>query len=231
MGKFNAGSNKIYQQLTSVLPGGVWSMPAFFNNKLYYGPVNGPIMAFQFANAVLSTTPVSQTPNAFGYPGATPSISANGNANGIVWAAENTNPAVLHAYDATDLHELYNSNQAAGGRDHFGTGNKFITPTIADGKVFVATTTGAGVFGVLGGTVPPPTFSPPPGTYTSAVRVTISDANANAKIYYTTDGTTPTPSSTLFRRPIRIATTTTIKAIAVVGGISSPVASGTYTLQ
>ena len=56
--------------------------------------------------------------------------------------------AVLHAYEATDLtHELYNSTQAAGGRDNFGAGNKFITPTIADGMVFVGTTNGVAVFG------------------------------------------------------------------------------------
>ena len=57
--------------------------------------------------------------------------------------------AVLHAYDASNLHELYNSNQAAGGRDQFGAGNKFITPTIANGKVFVGTTNSVGVFGLL----------------------------------------------------------------------------------
>ena len=52
-----------------------------------------------------------------------------GSTGGIVWAAENSNPAVLHGYDATNLaHELYNSNQAANGRDHLGAGNKFITP-------------------------------------------------------------------------------------------------------
>ena len=55
---------------------------------------------------------------------------------------------MLHAYDATNLtHELYNSSQAAGGRDHFGAGNKFITPIIADGKVFVATPDSVAVFG------------------------------------------------------------------------------------
>jgi hypothetical protein len=67
-----------------------------------------------------------------------------------VWAHENTNPAVLHAYDASSLaHELYNSSQAAGGRDQLGAGNKFITPTIADGKVFVGMTNGVAVFGLL----------------------------------------------------------------------------------
>jgi hypothetical protein len=149
MGKFNPNSNNIYQELPGVLPGGMWAMPAFYNGKLYFGPVGQPILAFQFKNAKLLTSVVAQTANSFVYPGATPSISANNGRNAIVWAAENTNPAVLHAYDAQTLHELYNTNQAANGRDHFGNGNKFITPTIANGKVYVGTTTGVGVFGVL----------------------------------------------------------------------------------
>jgi len=149
MGKYSPGSNSIYQQLTGALPGGTWSMPAFFNNRLYYGPVNQPILAFQFKNAELLTKPVAKTTHSFGYPGATPSISANGSQNGIVWVAENTNPAVLHAYNATTLVELYNTNQAANGRDQFGAGNKFITPLIINGKVYVGTTTGIGAFGLL----------------------------------------------------------------------------------
>ena len=93
---------------------------------------------------------VSQTATQFGYPGTSPVISANGTANGIVWAYENATPAVLHAYDATNLaHELYNSNQAANARDQFGAGNKFIAPMVADGKVFVATTNSVAIFGLL----------------------------------------------------------------------------------
>ena len=69
--------------------------------------------------------------------------------NGIVWAAENVNPAVLHAYNAKTLVEIYNTNQAANGRDQFGNGNKYITPTIANGKVYVGTTNGVGVLGLL----------------------------------------------------------------------------------
>lgn len=149
MGKFNSGSNNIYQELAGALPGGIWSMPAYFNGMIYYGPVSSPILAFQFKNAKLLSTPVAQTANTFGYPGTTPSISSNGLTNGIVWAAENTSPAVLHAYNAATLQEIYNSNQAANGRDQFGNGNKFITPTIANGKVYVGTTNGVGVFGVL----------------------------------------------------------------------------------
>ena len=149
MGKFNSTSNNIYQELSGALPGGIWSMPAFYNSHLYYGPVGQPILAFEFKNAKLLTSPVAQTSNSFGYPGSTPSISANKDSNGIVWASENTNPAVLHAYNAATLSEIYNTNQAANGRDQFGAGNKFITPLIINGKVYVGTTTGVGVFGLL----------------------------------------------------------------------------------
>jgi hypothetical protein len=149
MGKFNSSADNIYQEIFSALPGGVWSMPAYFNGRLYYGPVGDNLLAFQFTNAKLQTRPVSSTSATFTYPGATPSISANGTSNAIVWVTENTNPAVLHAYDATNLsNEFYNSNQASA-RDQFGTGNKFITPTIANGKVYVGTTNGVGAFGLL----------------------------------------------------------------------------------
>jgi hypothetical protein len=150
MGKFNPNANNIYQEIQGALSGSVFSMPAYFNNTVYYGAVGDNIKAFAISNAKLAGAPASQTGNAFGYPGATPSISANGTSNAIAWAAENGGTAVLHAYDATNLsHELYNSNQTSGGRDQFGLGNKFITPMITNGKVYVGTTNGVGVFGLL----------------------------------------------------------------------------------
>jgi hypothetical protein len=150
MGKFSSSADNIYQQMTGATPGGVWSSPAWFNGTLYYGDVDDYINAFSFTNGTFDTLASSQSPTGFEYPGATPSISANGTADAIVWAAENTSPAVLHAYNAGNLAtELYNSNQAANGRDQFGSGNKFIVPTIANGKVYVGTSTGVGVFGLL----------------------------------------------------------------------------------
>lgn len=151
LGKFNSGSNNIYQELSGVLPGGMWSIPAFSNGRLYFGPVGQPLKEFRLKNAKLPNSPTAQTTNTFGYPGTTPSISSNKGAQAIVWASENTNPAVLHAYNANTLVELYNTNQASGDRDHFGVGNKFIIPMIANGKVYVGTTTGVGAFGLLGG--------------------------------------------------------------------------------
>lgn len=149
LGRFSAGSDTIYQQLNHALPGGVWAMPAYFNGVLYYGSVNSSLQAFPFQNALLAARSSRSAIN-FAYPGTTPSISAAGNSNGIVWATENTSPAVLHAYAATNLaREFYNSTQAAGGRDSFGAGNKFITPTIASARVYVGTTNGVGVLGLL----------------------------------------------------------------------------------
>jgi len=150
MGKFNsAGDTAIYQEISGGLNGMVFSMPAYFNNTVYYGAVNDNLKAFPIANAKLVTSASVQSANSFQYPGSTPAVSANGTTNGIVWAVENASPAVLHAYDATSLQELYNSNQAASSRDHFGNGNKFITPMIVNGKVFVGTPSGVAEFGLL----------------------------------------------------------------------------------
>jgi outer membrane protein assembly factor BamB len=149
IGKFNPKANRVYQELYHALGGREFAAPAYYDGRLYYGSVDDAIREFQFAHARLVATPASRTTTKFVYPGATPSISADGPQNGIVWAAENGDTAVLHAYDANDLaDELYNSNDARSGRDHFGVGNKFITPMIADGKVYVGTTDGVGVFGL-----------------------------------------------------------------------------------
>ncbi len=148
MGKYNPSSNNIWQELDDIFPGGIYASPAYFNGTLYYGDVGGTLKAFAITAAKLSSTPTSQTTTDFPYPGTAPSVSANGASSGIVWAVENSDPAVLHAYDAANLaHELYDSSQAAGGRDQFGAGNKFITPVIADGMVFVGTPNSVAVFG------------------------------------------------------------------------------------
>jgi hypothetical protein len=149
MGKFNPNTNNIHQEIQGALAGSVFGMPAYFNNTIYYGAVGDTLKAFAISAANLASATASQSKTRFPYPGTTPSISASGTSNGIVWAAENGSTAVLHAYDASNLgHELYNSNQA-GSRDTFGAGNKFITPMIANGRVYVGTTNGVAVFGGL----------------------------------------------------------------------------------
>jgi hypothetical protein len=155
LGKFDPGvvtDPNIYQEVTGALSGQVYSTPAFFNGVLYYGAVGDALKAFPMTNARLATTASSRSAVTFSYPGTTPSVSANGTQNGIVWASESSMsaPGVLYAYDAANLaHELYNSGQAASGRDSFGNGNKYITPMVVNGKVYVGTQTGVAVFGLL----------------------------------------------------------------------------------
>lgn len=155
MGKFNPSSNQSYQDLAASLGGSVFSMPAYFSNTVYYGASGQKLKAFPITSARLSSSPSSQSATSFAFPGPTPSISASGTTNGIVWVVQNSNPAVLRAFDAHDLtHELYNSTQAASSRDAFGAGNKFITPTIVNGRVFVGTTNSVAVFGTFGPSAP-----------------------------------------------------------------------------
>ena len=147
MGKFNSGN--IYQLIPGELSGGEFGKPSYFNNTVYYGAVGDTLKAFPITNAKLATIPASHSPTNFAYPGTTPSISANGNTSGIVWAVESGGTGVLHAYDATNVgKELYNSNQASNARDHFAD-NKFITPMVANGRVYVGTPTCVSVFGLL----------------------------------------------------------------------------------
>ena len=151
MGKFSSSGNAIWQELDGLFANGIFSTPGYFNGTVYYGEIGATLKAFNVTGAKVSSLPASESGTQFAYPGTSPAVSANGSANGIIWAVENSNgTAVLHAYDATDLtHELYNSGQAAAGRDNFGADNKFITPMIADGLVFVGGPDSVAVFGLF----------------------------------------------------------------------------------
>jgi hypothetical protein len=152
MGKFNPNNDSaIYQEIDGALAGGIWGAPAYFDGNIYYGPVGNNLLQFRFSKAKLSLSPHSKSAASFTYPGTTPSVSANGASNGIVWAIEHTDPNdVLHAYDATNLaNELYNSSQAGNQRDQFGTASHFGTPLIVNGKVYVGTATNVTAFGLL----------------------------------------------------------------------------------
>lgn len=156
LGKFNPSTSppngNLYQWLPGAMAGLIYSTPAYFNGVVYVAADGDSLKAFPLTNARLSTAPTSITAVKFPHPGPTPSISSNGTQNGVVWALESslTSAAVLHAYDPTNLaHELYNSNQAPSGRDTFGNGDKFITPLIVNGKVYVGTQNGVAVFGLL----------------------------------------------------------------------------------
>ena len=128
----------------------IFSTGAFWNNSFYIAGVHGPLITFAFNTStnMFSTAITSHSTTTYGFPGATPSVSANGTTNGIVWTLENetycTNgsvscgPSILHAYDATTLfNDLWNSSMVAG--DVAGNAVKFTVPTVANGKVYVGT--------------------------------------------------------------------------------------------
>ena len=155
MAGFNPAGDQTLQEVDGLVTT-TYSTPAYFNGTLYYATVNDHAKAIPLAGGVLATAPSSQSSDTFGYPGATPSISANGVTNGIVWMIDNGTHE-LRAYDAGNLaHELYNSDQAPGGRDQLGSSVKFSVPTVADGHVFVGTGNSLAIFGLING--------PPPGT-------------------------------------------------------------------
>lgn len=136
--------------------GGLWSLPAYWNNNVYFWGAGDVLKSFQLNNGLLSSSPGSSSTASLGFPSATPSVSSNGTSNGIVWAIDTTNynspagPAVLHAFDATNVaNELYNSTMAANNRDQAGPPAKFAVPTIANGKVYIGTATELDVYGPL----------------------------------------------------------------------------------
>jgi hypothetical protein len=128
----------------------IFATGAFWNNTFYMAGVNAHLQAFSFnpSTSKVNTPSSSQSPSSFGFPGSTPSVSSSGATNGIVWALNNSSfcttlaggcgPAVLHAYDATNLAlELWNSAQVSG--NAAGNAVKFTIPTVANGKVYVGT--------------------------------------------------------------------------------------------
>jgi hypothetical protein len=234
---------------------GYWGAPAYWNGYLYWSGGNDttgaaePLKAYSFnanGSGLISTSPTSVAAHSFNFSGPVPSVSSNGSSNGIVWGMDNgsfastcsgaTNCQVLYAYDAANLATmLYNSNQAPNNRDVPGSAVKFTTPTIANGKVYVAGKGSVSAFGLLSAVSPTataPTLSPVGGTYTSAQTVSLADTTPGAAIYYTTDGSTPTTASATYTAAITVSATTTVKAIAVASGYTtSPVSSATYAIS
>ncbi len=228
----NGNDNQIVESLPSAV-GGTWSSPAYWNKRIYYQG-NGDVMkAFLITNGFIVATPESQSATSYGFPGATPTVSANGTNNGIAWSIQadaylSSGPAVLHAYNATNLAlELYNSSQNLL-RDNPGGAVKMVPPVIANGKVYVGAEYAVSVYG-LGVFLTAPTISPAGGTFTNSVMVTLADITPGVSIYYTLDGTTPTTNSTLYTGPFNLTSRSLVQTLAAAPGtVNSSVASASF---
>ena len=176
MGQFSSGNNnQILQTFTGPVHG-MWGTPALWHNNLYVGGQHDTVRQFVYnpTTVQFNATVASHSAGSYGYPGTTPSVSASTSNHGIVWAIDSSlygyaspnagvncstlplaaacsGPAILHAYNATNLaQEYWNSTQAANNRDRAGNAVKFVPPTIANGKVYVGTRTEVDVYGLLG---------------------------------------------------------------------------------
>jgi Malectin domain/Legume lectin domain/Chitobiase/beta-hexosaminidase C-terminal domain len=217
----------------------LWGMLAYWNANVYVWGIGGNLMAFSISKGVLSSTPTSTSVESVGRYSPTPSVSANGNTQGIVWSLRTDNYSsngreVLYAHDATNVANLLYSSESNVARDNPGNSVKFIVPTVANGKVYVGAEYQVSVFGLLNAAVQAaaPVLSPGAESFAQSVNITITDSTPGVQIYYTTDGSTPSTASALYTGPISVTTTETLQAIAVGPGIlQSPTSTATYTLQ
>jgi hypothetical protein len=150
MGHFNPDGDNVVQSLLAVI-GPAYDTPAYFNNGLYYAGVGDHAQVFTIADssAQISTLSASQSTDTFGFPGSTPSISANGTSNGIAWDLDRVSNE-LRAYDATNYaNELYTSDQASDQRDALGRAIKFTVPTVANGHLYVGTADSLVIYGLF----------------------------------------------------------------------------------
>jgi hypothetical protein len=155
----NATTDKVVQQFN--LNGMIYSTAAFWQNTLYAAAVGQSLNAFALntSTSMFNTVATSQSSHFYNFPGTTPSVSSAGTTNGIVWALDTNStsaanasgtdgPAILYAYDATNLGtELWDSSQGTGNAAGFAV--KFCVPTVANGKVYVGTQTEITVYGLI----------------------------------------------------------------------------------
>lgn len=237
LGGYNSTADQVVQeQADAAGNAGVWSTPAYWNGNVYYWGQFDYLKSFALVDGLLSTAP-TESSEEYKYPGATPSISANGTSQGIVWSVEtdaylNPGPSILMAHSASNVATTLYSSDTNTARDSAGNAVKFAVPTVVNGKVYVSTASEVDIYGLLAGVTQTsiPVIAPSSETYTGTLNVAITDSTPNASIYYTTNGDSATTSSTLYTGPITVNTTETVNTIATASGLlTSAQTSATYT--
>ncbi|HEY5041370.1 MAG TPA: chitobiase/beta-hexosaminidase C-terminal domain-containing protein [Verrucomicrobiae bacterium] len=231
LGKFHSGSDsQIVQALVGKVQG-QWSSPAYFNGMIYFiacqnqGGGSDVIKQFAISGTSITTTPAAQGSTAYTYPGATPTVSANGTNNGIVWAIQSSaygssGAAVLHAYNATNVaQEFYNSSQLLS-RDNPGAAVEFTLPTVVNGKVYVGGQYAMSVFG-NGIFLAAPTISPNGGVFSGSVTITLAETTPGTSLYYTLDGSDPDTNSILYTGPFNLTNSAALHVVAIKPGYNN----------
>jgi len=158
LGKFNSVMDQVVQEVrvqsgsVSNPLSGVFGQSAYWNGNLYTAAIADYLKQFTIASGNISTTPLSHSTGIYDHRGGSPVVSADNTKGGIVWVIDvggyPSAPAVLNAYDATNLAtQLYTSPTSGSGAA--GRAIKFASPTVANGKVYLGTQGQLDVFGLL----------------------------------------------------------------------------------
>lgn len=239
----SASSNVNILQDIAKASKGTWSTAAYWNGHVYIwgsgdqGTGSDSAKMFSLSNGMLSDEPTSVSSVTSQFPGASFSISSNGDDDGIAWAVRsdqfNTGgPSVLYAWDANNLTKILYESDTDASRDSMGKANRFAVPVVTNGKVYVVGRGQLDVFGLINDTptAAAPTIDPDGGTFYAGQSVSLNSATSTAQIYYTTDGSTPTASSTQYSDAFTVSDNTTIKAVAIAEGyVQSAISTAVFT--
>jgi hypothetical protein len=145
LGMFSANDSQVLQEV-ALKPGTthdvLFGSPAYWNSTVYFAPNASPLMAFPLSGGLLGTPRKTSAIYAGSH---SPSISANGTSNGVLWAITGQ----LLAFDAVSLKLLYTTNQAPNGRDTLPPIGHFVTQTVTNGKVYVGTQNSLEAYGLF----------------------------------------------------------------------------------
>jgi hypothetical protein len=153
LGKYTKSDTGALQVITDGSDG-LFGGLGYWNGNLYVQEDGDYLKQYTLDNGT-APPPTTSADEFGGFPSSPPAISANGTSNGVLWLVRtdgynNHEPAVLHAFQATDVsNEIYNSTQAPNNHDQAGPAVKFAVPTVANGKVYVGTASEVDVFGLL----------------------------------------------------------------------------------
>ncbi len=247
LGHFHAGDDsQSVQTIEDAFPGNLHGGPVYWNGPLgpqiYVWAEYDHMKSYRLTDGQFDVAPTAQSPTAVpdGMPGGFLSVSANGGqaGSGLIWGAmpftgnanQGTVPGILRAFDASDVsHELWNTRQNAA-RDNYGNFAKFCPPTVANGKVYMATFSGQlAVYGLLNAA---PVISPNGGLFGAPTTVTITDDTPGATVRYTLDGSDPTADSPLYDGPFTLYQQAVVKARAFrAQAQDSPVAQAAFVVD